>query len=314
MAQKTIITIKDSFDTKRKVLDDFGKSPITFGRSSECDIVLQNGKVSKTHGCFYKESNGSWYVQDMMSTNGTLVNNIRITDGVRLNNGDTIVLDNRMKDDSVKMSVALEQAQVYDGATSRTEDGAYYNYNQNNGGYGNGGYGNGGYGNSDYGNDGYGNANPLTKDGTHVLAPLGMKWHYFLCCFALWAGGILSIILAISELSELNSLNKATFGLLDIAGVGSMITFYYVVVMITGVLDFVVAILLLMRKKAGPVLLFVIYLIGAVNNLVVCIWLSSKFGSLASTLVGEFVFTIIVQLVFLGINAYYYNNRKALFK
>jgi pSer/pThr/pTyr-binding forkhead associated (FHA) protein len=52
-------------------LDD--KASITVGRSSECDIVIDNLAVSRHH-CTLKGLNREWVVEDNRSSNGTFVN------------------------------------------------------------------------------------------------------------------------------------------------------------------------------------------------------------------------------------------------
>lgn len=58
-------------------LESFGKDVISFGRSSECDIRIDNKFVSRLHGCFFKE-NGKWFIKDMESRYGLLENNTKI--------------------------------------------------------------------------------------------------------------------------------------------------------------------------------------------------------------------------------------------
>ena len=59
--------------TKTYKLEDFGKDVISFGRSSENDIVLSSGKVSRNHGCFYMQ-NQAWFIQDLGSSCGIFCN------------------------------------------------------------------------------------------------------------------------------------------------------------------------------------------------------------------------------------------------
>lgn len=58
-------------------LEWFQKEVISFGRQSDNDIILNYEFISRVHGIFYKE-NGNWYVQDLNSKNGILVNGIYI--------------------------------------------------------------------------------------------------------------------------------------------------------------------------------------------------------------------------------------------
>ena len=59
------------------------------GRHPDCDIVLDEGAVSRQHARI-DAANGEFYVQDLGSRNGTLVNNSPIRDRRRLYNNDQI--------------------------------------------------------------------------------------------------------------------------------------------------------------------------------------------------------------------------------
>jgi hypothetical protein len=60
------------------------------GRISSCDVCLQDKNTSRQHAAFIREGLG-WSVEDLGSTNGTLVNGKAI-DHVRLRDGDVIVV------------------------------------------------------------------------------------------------------------------------------------------------------------------------------------------------------------------------------
>lgn len=73
-----IITVKDGNKPSYEIdLDKFGKEVVSFGRQSDCDIVLNRPFVSRLHGCFYKENN-TWYVQDLDSTCGVFCHGEKI--------------------------------------------------------------------------------------------------------------------------------------------------------------------------------------------------------------------------------------------
>jgi pSer/pThr/pTyr-binding forkhead associated (FHA) protein len=53
------------------------KNNMTLGRSSKNDIVIKDKFVSKNHLIFL-ENNGSYYIEDLGSANGTFLNGVRI--------------------------------------------------------------------------------------------------------------------------------------------------------------------------------------------------------------------------------------------
>jgi len=64
------------------------RSEVLIGRSSECDIILDDVTVSRLHARIFKEGLETW-VFDMNSLNGTYVNRKRI-EKIRLENKDEI--------------------------------------------------------------------------------------------------------------------------------------------------------------------------------------------------------------------------------
>ena len=65
------------------------RGPVIVGRSPSADIVIGAGYVSARHARFSLMGQ-SLFVEDLGSTNGTLVNGQRITDPVALNNNDVV--------------------------------------------------------------------------------------------------------------------------------------------------------------------------------------------------------------------------------
>ena len=66
------------------------KTSFTVGRKPDNDIALDNAAVSGHHCKFY-ESGGTWFVEDLNSTNGTFVNNRKVLKS-GLKNGDSVTL------------------------------------------------------------------------------------------------------------------------------------------------------------------------------------------------------------------------------
>ena len=87
-----VITV---FDANRApaviTLNNLGKSIITFGREKDNDIVLSSPLVSRHHGRFVQR-NGTWFIEDVGSTNGLIYNNalVRVK---YISDGDLIRID-----------------------------------------------------------------------------------------------------------------------------------------------------------------------------------------------------------------------------
>lgn len=61
----------------------------SIGRDYENDIVLEDNLVSRRHAIIVRKSDG-YYIEDMSSSNGTSINDIRINDSKKLVDGDLI--------------------------------------------------------------------------------------------------------------------------------------------------------------------------------------------------------------------------------
>lgn len=62
---------------------------ITLGRARDCDCVLSDLTVSRRHARI-DVRDGAWFLSDLRSANGTLVNGLRVTDEVPLRPGDRV--------------------------------------------------------------------------------------------------------------------------------------------------------------------------------------------------------------------------------
>lgn len=67
----------------------FHQDMTTIGRTNGNDFVISGRTVSRRHARLWFD-NGRWYLEDLQSANGTLVNNVRIHQPVVLNDGDVI--------------------------------------------------------------------------------------------------------------------------------------------------------------------------------------------------------------------------------
>ena len=73
-------------DKKRTALD----RPVSLGRSSSCDIALNDTECSRRHALINPQAGGEVWIVDLGSTNGTLVNGSKIVGERALEPGDRI--------------------------------------------------------------------------------------------------------------------------------------------------------------------------------------------------------------------------------
>ena len=68
---------------------DLGSATVTVGRLPECTISINDSNISRNHA-EVKAGPSAYVVNDLGSTNGTMVNGIRITGEQQLRDGDII--------------------------------------------------------------------------------------------------------------------------------------------------------------------------------------------------------------------------------
>ncbi|MEO2087987.1 MAG: FHA domain-containing protein [Gemmataceae bacterium] len=68
------------------------KPILLVGRAEECDVKLNSKKISRRH-CVIAQVNDHLVVRDLGSTNGVLINGVRMTEG-RLDPGDELTIGN----------------------------------------------------------------------------------------------------------------------------------------------------------------------------------------------------------------------------
>jgi hypothetical protein len=83
------------------------ENSITIGRVADCDIYLPERQVSRQHARISREGD-AFYIQDLKSRNGTLVNDVAISELTELCDGDEILIA------SVRLRFMLHSAQSND--------------------------------------------------------------------------------------------------------------------------------------------------------------------------------------------------------
>lgn len=63
--------------------------PTQIGRAAECAVRLSDTYVSQVHARLYGE-NGAWFVEDLGSTNGTFLNDRKVSSPVEVHAGDVV--------------------------------------------------------------------------------------------------------------------------------------------------------------------------------------------------------------------------------
>ena len=66
-----------------------GKERMVLGRASENDLPIKHTSISREHCVFIREGE-DWFVEDLGSSNGTLVNKDKLTGKVKLNEKDVV--------------------------------------------------------------------------------------------------------------------------------------------------------------------------------------------------------------------------------
>jgi len=61
------------------------------GRTLECDVVISSKSVSREHACV-KRKGRRWFVEDKGSTNGTFLNEERVTGTLEIRDGDCLLV------------------------------------------------------------------------------------------------------------------------------------------------------------------------------------------------------------------------------
>jgi pSer/pThr/pTyr-binding forkhead associated (FHA) protein len=67
------------------------KESLTVGRAATCDVAIRDTYVSNVHARLYQRD-GSWWLEDLGSTNGTYMNRTRVQQPTAIGPGDEVKL------------------------------------------------------------------------------------------------------------------------------------------------------------------------------------------------------------------------------
>jgi pSer/pThr/pTyr-binding forkhead associated (FHA) protein len=65
------------------------KDSLTVGRAATCDVAIRDTYVSNVHARIYQRD-GSWWLEDLGSTNGTYINRTRVQQPTVIGPGDEV--------------------------------------------------------------------------------------------------------------------------------------------------------------------------------------------------------------------------------
>jgi pSer/pThr/pTyr-binding forkhead associated (FHA) protein len=72
-----------------KYFKEFNSFPISIGRRDDNDLVINDPLVSRIHFTIFKNEN-QFYIADLKSMNGTLLNGLKINESLLLSNNDEV--------------------------------------------------------------------------------------------------------------------------------------------------------------------------------------------------------------------------------
>jgi pSer/pThr/pTyr-binding forkhead associated (FHA) protein len=95
----------------------FSRAEVTLGRDPVCEIRIDDEAISARHAKF-SFHHGQWWIEDLHSTNGTSLNQVKLTTAAVLTNGDEVKCGKATL--LVNLSVDTAASQV--GATEEQRD------------------------------------------------------------------------------------------------------------------------------------------------------------------------------------------------
>jgi pSer/pThr/pTyr-binding forkhead associated (FHA) protein len=88
--RKISLTVTDSKGKSKNIEVDFDRS-IFIGRSDQCEVFFDDPQISRQH-CVIEQSDDSFFVTDLNTTNGTYLNGVKIHSKEKLASGDVLTV------------------------------------------------------------------------------------------------------------------------------------------------------------------------------------------------------------------------------
>lgn len=85
------VVVTDERGAKVATVGLSGTTPLQIGRADGCDLRLADTYVSSFHARIFSRD-GSWFLEDLGSTNGTYLNQRKVTSATELHAGDRVKL------------------------------------------------------------------------------------------------------------------------------------------------------------------------------------------------------------------------------
>lgn len=103
--QATLLVVNPSGNRTRVPIVS---EPFTIGRQSDNDLVLRDNRASRNHAQIVEEG-GHYYVEDLNSRHGVMLNGAKVVGRAKLSSGDSMEFG---ADDSYKVIFTLEEAEI----------------------------------------------------------------------------------------------------------------------------------------------------------------------------------------------------------
>jgi ABC-type multidrug transport system ATPase subunit/pSer/pThr/pTyr-binding forkhead associated (FHA) protein len=118
-SNRAVLTIQAGPDSGKTV--QLSEAELIIGRTPPADLVINQAEVSRRHARIFFQ-NGQYFLEDLGSSNGTVVNGSAVTAAVALNSGDAIGLGSEVQISFRIASQAAAKTDVYPAAGAAAEE------------------------------------------------------------------------------------------------------------------------------------------------------------------------------------------------